>query len=388
MNAAANLTDFNTSIHGKAGQQLSIVDASQPSSLYLPFETHHIQGITAMFDNARSKAVGYRDDMTLSSKTLAGSGYIILNCIRGLNIIGLLALISASAIMLIRTSTSSKFFFFDAVSQVTTAFICGTSFARITRRKMLTRPVFLLVSELSLFRSYFARNWPLLSQGHGFVALALAMIVLGVNMLANLNKEPASQEALGLSFWRVVIASGIIVFVLGFINLVASYVFCDRAQGITARQVRAKGAVAICRGRVTVDSTTSSAPGPVTSYVATPESLSKSSDPVHVFTTERRPSLLPSYHSPSTLGSPAKEPQSPTSRYSRASNCTKKKVFGVLGRARQSLAPPLPINTREPEISGPMGVNPQFAHLVQRPDSVLHPSRTGEGDSFRWKAIS
>lgn len=86
---------------------------------------------------------------------------------------------------------------------------------------MLTRPVFLLVSELSLFRSYFARNWPLLSQGHGFVALALAMIVLGVNMLANLNKERASQEALGLSFWRVVIASGIIVFVLGFINLVA-----------------------------------------------------------------------------------------------------------------------------------------------------------------------
>ncbi|RMY49920.1 hypothetical protein D0865_07208 [Hortaea werneckii] len=341
-------------------------------SLYLPFKTHHIQSITAMFDNARSKAVGYRDDMTLSSKTLAGSGYIILNCIRGLNIIGLLALISASVIMLIRTSTSSKFFFFDAVSQVATAFVC----------------VFLLVSELSLFRSYFARNWPLLSQGHGFVALALAMIVLGVNMLANLNKERASQEALGLSFWRVVIASGIIVFVLGFINLVASYVFCDRAQGITARQVRAKGAMAICRGRVTVDSTTSSAPGPVTSYVATPESLSKSSDPVHVFTTERRPSLLPSYHSPSTLGSPAKEPQSPTSRYSRASNCTKKKVFGVLGRARQSLAPPLPINTREPEISGPMGVNLQFAHLVQRPDSVLHPSRTGEGDSFRWKAIS
>ncbi|KAI6838417.1 hypothetical protein KC332_g5352 [Hortaea werneckii] len=341
-------------------------------SLYLPIETHHIQGITTMFDNAHTKVVGYCDNMALSSKTLAGSGYIILNCIRGLNIIGLLAVMSASVIMLVKTSTSSKFFFFDAVSNVITAFVCA----------------FLLVSELSLFRSYFARNWPLLSQGHGFVALALAMIALGVDVLANLNKQPTSQEALGLPFWRIVVASGIIAFVLGFINLVASYVFCDRAQGITARQVRAKGAVAIRRGPVTVKRTTSSASGPVTSYVASPESPAKSSDPIHVFTTERRPSLLPSYHSFSTLSSPAKEPQSPTSRYSRASNCTKKKVFGVLGRARQSLAPPLPINTREPQISGPVGVNPQFAHLVQRPESVLHPSRTGEGDPVRWKALS
>jgi hypothetical protein len=55
---------------------------------------------------------------------------------------------------------------------------------------------------------------------------------------------------------------------------------------------------------------------------------------------------------------------------------------------RQSLAPPLPVNTqpqREMEISAPMGVNPQFAHLVQRPDSALHPSRTGESQAFRWR---
>lgn len=82
-----------------------------------------------MFDNARTKAVGYRDNMTLSPKTLAGSGYIILNCIRGLNVIGFLAAMCASVIMLIKTSTSSKFFFFDAVSQITTAFICGKSLA-------------------------------------------------------------------------------------------------------------------------------------------------------------------------------------------------------------------------------------------------------------------
>lgn len=81
--------------------------------------------------------------------------------------------------------------------------------------------MFLLASELSLFRVFFARNWPLLSAAHGFVALALAMIVLGINMLGNLNKEATSQESLGLQFWRVVIASGILIFILGWLNLIA-----------------------------------------------------------------------------------------------------------------------------------------------------------------------
>lgn len=78
--------------------------------------------------------------------------------------------------------------------------------------------VFFLASELSLFRAYFARNWPLLSPAHGFVTLAVAMVVLGVNVLGNLNKPATSEESLGLAMWRVVISSGILAFVLGFFN--------------------------------------------------------------------------------------------------------------------------------------------------------------------------
>lgn len=81
--------------------------------------------------------------------------------------------------------------------------------------------VFLLVSELSLFRPFFARNWPLLSPAHGFVTLAFAMIVLGLNVLGNLNKQATSQESLGLAAWRVVIGSGILVLILGVFNLIA-----------------------------------------------------------------------------------------------------------------------------------------------------------------------
>ena len=254
--------------------------------------------------------------------------------------------------------------------------------------------VFLLASELSLFRAYYARNWPLLSPAHGFVSLALAMIVLGVNMLGNLNKKATSKQSLGLAFWRVVIGSGIVIFILGFINLIASYVFRERKSGITARQVRAHGAVAALRTPRT-GSGTPSAPELAQSYIHHPVTPTKSSNPFRILTTERRQSTLPSYHSSSPKSSesppyPARDPVSPTSRYSRATACTKKKVFGIMGRNRNSMAPPLPVNVqdRPMEISSPMGVNPQFAHLVQRPDSALHPSRTGESDPYRWRAVS
>ena len=81
--------------------------------------------------------------------------------------------------------------------------------------------MFLVVSECSIFKRFFARSWPLLSYEHGFNFLGLAMIVLGNNVLGNLNKEATSQKSLGLAFWRIVISSGIIVLVMGVVNVTA-----------------------------------------------------------------------------------------------------------------------------------------------------------------------
>lgn len=80
--------------------------------------------------------------------------------------------------------------------------------------------MFLIVSECSIFRGWFERNWPMLSKEHGFNFLGLALIVIGNNLLANLNKESTSQKNLGLAFWRVVIGSGVVVFAMGFINII------------------------------------------------------------------------------------------------------------------------------------------------------------------------
>ncbi|PNS14141.1 hypothetical protein CAC42_6654 [Sphaceloma murrayae] len=338
--------------------------------------------------------------MALSSESLAGPGYIILNGIRVMNIIGLLAVIAASVLMLIKTTTDSPYFFFDACTDVVSAF----------------SSTFLLLSELNLFKSYFARNMPLLSPEHGFVFLSLAMLILGTNLLGKLNHPSNDQKTLGLAFWRVVIGAGIIIFILSFINLVASYIFRDRKAGITARQVRAHGAVAShmtppMSSKITSASITSpkSAPRTPTTPATSRNPLRLITDPLQVIHSRldggsfRSPipdPVLPSYHASTSPPhnrhsnhdddddddgndehySPRnKANDSPTSKYSRATLCFKKGGFHPFGKKRESLAPPLPIN-----ISAPLNTNPQFEHL-RRPDSALHPARGNEREAFRWR---
>lgn len=83
--------------------------------------------------------------MTLSPRSLAGPGYVILNGIRVVNIISLLAVIAASVVALVKivvnnqvgppediksfkeTDFNNQFFFFEAVTHVITAFISSKS---------------------------------------------------------------------------------------------------------------------------------------------------------------------------------------------------------------------------------------------------------------------
>lgn len=281
--------------------------------------------------------------MALSTKSLAGPGYIILNILRVMNIIVLMAVIAASVVMLVKTSMMSRFFFFDAVSHVITT----------------VTSMFLIASELSLFRTYYAHNWPLLSPSHGFVTLGVAMIILGLNILGNMNKGATSQQSLGLAFWRLVLASGILVFVVGFFNVIASYIFRDRRHGITARRVRSHGAVALSVQEaapkalsITTHTTGSSSSQP-SSFSSPMKSPRKHFSPARTFRNARQ-SLLPSYHSSSPLRVfHSSSNNSPSSKKSK----------------RDSVGPRVPIN-----ISAPLNVNPQFAHLV-RPDLAHHPSQ-------------
>ena len=157
---------------------------------------------------------------------LTGAGYVILNVVRVLTIITLGVIVAASWIMLVRTVQNSDFFFFDSVSHFMASAIS----------------LFLIVSEACLFKGWFVRNWPLLSEDSGLITLAIALLMLGCQVLGNLNKDATSQENLGMPFWRVLIAGGILGFVLGFINLVCHFLFRLRKKGITSRMIRAHGA--------------------------------------------------------------------------------------------------------------------------------------------------
>ncbi|KAL6706143.1 hypothetical protein ACN47E_006059 [Coniothyrium glycines] len=334
----------------------------------------------------------------LSAEHLAGPGYIILNVMRGLNIIALASVVASSIVMLVKTFIVSKFFFFDATSHVITA-IAG---------------LFLIVSECSLFRGFFARNWPLLSPSHGFVTLGCAMMVIGLNMLGNMNKEATSQKSLGMPFWRLLLASGILSIVIGFFNLVASFVFRDSSRNITSRMVRSRGAMTLTEDTETCSQydpkhkaftisthhTGSSSSrsnmnnGTPPMRMGTPPvdcgspqvaSPNKESDPnrlsqfdfspLRAFRNARQ-SFLPSYHSSSPAKPSFFSHRPCSSIYSRTtSGEPQKKKFWQRQRAEQEEEA-----ARMPEISYPLNVNPQFAHLV-RPNLAHHPSvRRPEAD--------
>ncbi|KAH7355629.1 hypothetical protein BKA66DRAFT_516047 [Pyrenochaeta sp. MPI-SDFR-AT-0127] len=338
----------------------------------------------------------------LSAEHLAGPGYIILNVLRGLNIIALASVVASSIVMLVKTFIVSKFFFFDATSHVITAVV----------------GLFLIVSECSLFRGFFARNWPLLSPSHGFVTLGCAMMVIGLNMLGNMNKEATSQESLGMPFWRLLVASGILAIVIGFFNVVASFVFRDKSRNITARRVRSRGAMTLSEDvetasqydpkhkafTISTHHTGSSSSRTNVNGVTPPmrqgtprvdcgspqvASPNKESgnpnrfdfdftSPIRERFQRARTSFLPSYHSTSPANvKPSFFSHRPSSSiYSRTTNGEpQKKKFWQRQREEQEEEA-----AHMPEISYPLNVNPQFAHLV-KPNLAHHPSvRRPEAD--------
>ncbi|GLI78627.1 hypothetical protein PoHVEF18_006947 [Penicillium ochrochloron] len=166
--------------------------------------------------------------MSKLKESLAGPGYVILNTIRALNIIVFLDIIAACAVMLVKINMYNGWFFFQAVTHAVIALIS----------------IALIISELPFFREFFNRRYPMFGEEAGFFALAGIMMILGVAVLGNLNTEAMSQQSLGLAFWRIIISAGILAMVVSLVNILATLIFTNRTQGLSARHVRQYGAVA------------------------------------------------------------------------------------------------------------------------------------------------
>lgn len=154
--------------------------------------------------------------------------YTILNVIRALNILSIVASILASGSLLVKTADLTDdigwFNIFDLAEKV----------------MIILLALFILLTEVpKVLKGYFARNWPAFSHQSGFMALAVCLLFLGCDVMSYLTKEKTDQKQLGRDFYRMVQAAGLMCCIMSFINIIATFVLKDRRKGLTARQVRA-----------------------------------------------------------------------------------------------------------------------------------------------------
>lgn len=201
------------------------------------------------------------------------------------------------------------------------------------------------------------------------------MLVIGSNLLGNLNARVDTQSALGMPIWRLVVGAGIVSLCLGLINIIAvcvsdpdesranarqSYVYRDTNQCITARQMRCRGNRGCdkpikSKGTGSVPSIESAEAGEAVIDESSPikGSVRKHTNIHIVAGSPKRNSMHPSYYP----GSPATFDRSTTntkgknrasSIYSRATNCTKAFAYNRFGKINRSPVPPMPLSVKVP----------------------------------------
>ncbi|KAL2019455.1 hypothetical protein VTK56DRAFT_9660 [Thermocarpiscus australiensis] len=164
-----------------------------------------------------------------SSKVL-GAGHLILNALRALTLIGLAVVMTASWAMIALSGINHRFDFFDS----------------ITHFFVFTIAIFLFLSEINLkfFRGWYMKNWPVLGPEHSLAWLGMALVIMGCDIMADLVKPAYSIDTIGLAWWRVILAAGILSLTFGFFNILASIIFRDPERRITARRIRSDGSLA------------------------------------------------------------------------------------------------------------------------------------------------
>ncbi|KAF9772271.1 hypothetical protein IL306_010053 [Fusarium sp. DS 682] len=155
-----------------------------------------------------------------------GLGMIVLQILRAFTIISLLAVGASYWVLIIKIDTSSGWFFFEAVSLAMAS----------------SATIFLIISELPFCKTYFTNNWPTFSDEHGLAWLGVGLIFIGANLLGQLNLPHYGPKELGLPFWRLVVAAGILALTFGVANLICTAIF--HGGNVNARKIRANGSLA------------------------------------------------------------------------------------------------------------------------------------------------
>ncbi|KFH48305.1 hypothetical protein ACRE_007570 [Hapsidospora chrysogenum ATCC 11550] len=153
---------------------------------------------------------------------------ILLQVLRVFTLIGLASVMAASWALAIKIDLDKPYFVFDAASLV---FMSGIA-------------LFLALSELpfAFCQNFFEMHWPAFSRHSGLGWLGLALIMIGCNTLGKLNNSKTDPEDIGMPWWQLVLASGILNLIFGVFNVVATWALHDYQNGNNVRVIRANGA--------------------------------------------------------------------------------------------------------------------------------------------------
>ncbi|RGP76066.1 hypothetical protein FLONG3_5457 [Fusarium longipes] len=157
---------------------------------------------------------------------IRGPGMIVLQVLRAITIISLLTAAAACWVLVIKINRSAGWFFFEAMSLILTS----------------SATIFLVISELPFCNGYFQKDWPVFSDAHGLTWLGAGLLLIGSNILGKLNSPHNRDNKIGLPFWRLILAAGILTLTSGVLNIICSVIFRDR--DINARMIRADGSLA------------------------------------------------------------------------------------------------------------------------------------------------
>ncbi|KAL7784550.1 hypothetical protein V8C37DRAFT_357615 [Trichoderma ceciliae] len=163
----------------------------------------------------------------MNSPAIRGAGLVVLQALRVATVITLLTAGAACWILIINVEKNKPYFIFECFTLFSISVFCSL----------------LVVSELAFaqfIKIYLRRMWPVLSDHHGLSWLGLGMIIIGCNILGMLNHNLKMSSALS----SLVLAAGILALIFGFLNILFSFIWCDRKEGITSRDIRANGSLA------------------------------------------------------------------------------------------------------------------------------------------------
>jgi hypothetical protein len=167
----------------------------------------------------------------LSTAASRGAGMIVLQVLRAFSVIALASALVSCWVLILNIETKRDWFPFEGASLFFLSCL----------------PIFLIISEFPAIRfvkNYFRKAWPAVCPEAGLGWFGTGMVVLGCNLLGKLNQAAFDTKHMGESFRQLVLAAGILNLIFGVINIICNFIWSDRKNKISAKDVRSKGSLA------------------------------------------------------------------------------------------------------------------------------------------------